>query len=137
MKVFQRLRKAVLCAILCASGAAQAAPFFTYCSVMGASYNPNGTLAGQPGNWVVWANDGQTNRLRACKNATAQLMITTGLEPIRMESGFYDSDGTNKVQIDCYDNYSEIIVGHGVQAIQTAVDRIQAINKTCMTRVLP
>lgn len=115
---------------------ADAVPFLTYCSVVGAAFNSDGTMIGNGSSWLWTAANGNVNRLWACKFATAQLVFLQGMEPIRMESGYFDAAGDNNVALDCLDNYRETVTGHASDALQQAMNHANQLGKTCILRVV-
>jgi hypothetical protein len=131
-----RLVLALAAVLALASTAVQAAPFFSYCSTVGASYNNNGTVASSDG-WTYWSDNANVNPLWACKYAQAKLVYETGHEAIRMESGWFDSNANNKVQIDCLDGYKEIVTGLAGAAFQNGANRAATLGKTCLLRIVP
>jgi hypothetical protein len=137
MKILHSISAFTLAVTLFAAGqTARAETRLAYCSMIGAAFNASGAVAGTPEAWTTWYTSAGVNPAWACRLAAANLLANKGLDPVRMDSGYYDGDGDNSVEIDCFDQYRETVGGHGAAALQSAFDRISQLNKPCLMRVL-
>lgn len=127
----------VSAALALASGVASARTMLPYCSVIGAAYTNADAVAAGPKAWTTWYTGATAaDPAKVCREVLANLYINSGLDPVRMDSGYYDKDGVNTVAIECFDRSQETVDGQGAGALQAAFDRVNQLGKQCILRVV-